>query len=162
MAYERTSGLAALLVTPTRKGTFLFGTLSGQLIMSLIQMALLIGFGVIVIWALGPESPGADTDSGRFWLAGVAMGACWARSSAPTARPAISASCSAILALLGGCWWPRWDCSQASRTAVKVLPTTWAATGVDQHHPARTGIDQCGAGSARSAGFCGSILPIGV
>lgn len=49
-AYERQQGtLRRLLTTPSRKATFLLGTISGQVAMALIQMLLLVGFGIWVM-----------------------------------------------------------------------------------------------------------------
>ena len=49
-ASERQQGtLRRLLTTPSRKATFLLGTISGQVAMALIQMFLLIGFGILVM-----------------------------------------------------------------------------------------------------------------
>ena len=49
-AYERQQGtLRRLLTTPTSKATFLLGTISGQVVMALIQMSLLILFGVFAL-----------------------------------------------------------------------------------------------------------------
>jgi ABC-2 type transport system permease protein len=44
-ADERTQGtLKRLLTTPTTSATFLVGTISGQVVMALVQMLLLVGF----------------------------------------------------------------------------------------------------------------------
>lgn len=49
-AYERQQGtLRRLLTTPSRKATFLLGTISGQVVMALVQMLLLVGFGILVM-----------------------------------------------------------------------------------------------------------------
>ncbi|HEX6268824.1 MAG TPA: ABC transporter permease, partial [Anaerolineales bacterium] len=49
-AYERQQGtLRRLLTTPSHKGTFLLGTISGQVAMALVQMLLLVGFGILVM-----------------------------------------------------------------------------------------------------------------
>ena len=46
-AYERTVGtLRRLLTTPTKKATFLLGTITGQLGQAVVQMALLLLFAV--------------------------------------------------------------------------------------------------------------------
>src|SRR5688572_32636030 len=47
-AYERQQGtLRRVLTTPTSKATFLLGTISGQVVMALIQMTLLVLFAVL-------------------------------------------------------------------------------------------------------------------
>lgn len=49
-AYERQQGtLRRILTTPTSKATYLLGTISGQVVMALVQMSLLILFGVFVM-----------------------------------------------------------------------------------------------------------------
>ena len=49
-AYERQKGtLRRLLTTPTRKVTYLLGTITGQVVMALVQMLLLVGFGMLVM-----------------------------------------------------------------------------------------------------------------
>ena len=40
---------ARLLTTPSSKATFLLGTISGQVVMALVQMLLLVGFGILVM-----------------------------------------------------------------------------------------------------------------
>ena len=46
-AYERQKGtLRRLLTTPTRKSTYLLGTIVGQVLTALVQMLLLVGFGI--------------------------------------------------------------------------------------------------------------------
>src|SRR5215813_14865643 len=57
-AYERQQGtLQRLLTTPSSKATFLLGTISGQVVIALIQMSLLVGFGILVMkltWGRNP------------------------------------------------------------------------------------------------------------
>jgi ABC-2 type transport system permease protein len=133
MAYERTSGtLRRLLVTPSRMATFLLGTLSGQLLMSLVQMALLIGFGVLVMGVNWGSSPaGLIVLLVSFGLAGVAMGTMLGTFTR-TDRQAgnLSIMLGMVMALLGGCWWPMEFFPEGVQTAVKVLPTTWAMQGL--------------------------------
>jgi ABC-2 type transport system permease protein len=133
MAYERTSGtLRRLLVTPSRMATFLLGTLSGQLLMSLVQMALLIGFGVLVMGVNWGSSPaGLIVLLVSFGLAGVAMGTMLGTFTR-TDRQAgnLSIMLGMVMALLGGCRWPMEFFPEGVQTAVKVLPTTWAMQGL--------------------------------
>ncbi|MEK7326605.1 MAG: ABC transporter permease, partial [Chloroflexota bacterium] len=57
-AYERAQGtLRRLLTTPTQKATYLLGTISGQLVIALAQMALLIIFGVFAMGLNWGQSP---------------------------------------------------------------------------------------------------------
>jgi ABC-2 type transport system permease protein len=49
-ASERQGGtLRRLLTTPSQKATYLLGTISGQVGMALVQMFLLVGFGILVM-----------------------------------------------------------------------------------------------------------------
>lgn len=133
MAYERTSGtLRRLLVTPSRKSTFLLGTLSGQVLLSLVQMALLVGFGVLVLGVNWGSSPAAlAMVLLAFSLAGVAMGTIlgtFTRTDSQANNLSIMLGMS--MALLGGCWWPMELFPANVQTAVKVLPTTWAMEGL--------------------------------
>jgi ABC-2 type transport system permease protein len=49
-ASERQGGtLRRLLTTPSSKTTFLLGTISGQVGMALVQMLLLVGFGIVAM-----------------------------------------------------------------------------------------------------------------
>ncbi|MGB9899174.1 ABC transporter permease, partial [Thermanaerothrix sp.] len=50
LAYERNTGtLSRVMTTPTSQAVFLVGTIGGQVLMALIQMGLLVGFGVLVL-----------------------------------------------------------------------------------------------------------------
>lgn len=133
MAYERTSGtLRRLLVTPSRKPTFLLGTMSGQVLMSMVQMALLIGFGVLVLgvsWGTSPVALLMVLVS--FSLAGVAMGTMLgAFTQTASQASSISIIMGMLMALLGGCWWPMELFPQGLQSVVKALPTTWAMQGL--------------------------------
>ena len=90
-AYERQQGtLRRLLTTPTSKSTFLLGTISGQVLMALVQMLLLIGFGMLVMelnW--GQLAGRAGADAGRFCPGSRRAGHHAGRLlSKPKARPA--------------------------------------------------------------------------
>ena len=50
LCYEREKGtLRRLLTTPTTKATFMIATITGQVLIALCQMALLITFGILVM-----------------------------------------------------------------------------------------------------------------
>lgn len=132
-AYERQIGtLRRLLVSPTRRATYLLGTIFGQVLMALVQMLLLIGFGVIVMKLNWAQSPGAlalilVTSALAAAALGTAMGA-----FVKTAGQAngLSIMVGMIMALLGGCWYPIELFPEFVRTATKVLPTRWAMQGM--------------------------------
>ncbi|MBI2333666.1 MAG: ABC transporter permease, partial [Chloroflexi bacterium] len=57
-AFERQQGtLRRVLTTPTSKATFLFGTISGQVVMALIQMSLLVLFGMFALQLKWGQEP---------------------------------------------------------------------------------------------------------
>jgi ABC-2 type transport system permease protein len=132
-AYERQQGtLRRILTTPTSKATYLFGTIAGQVFMALIQMSLLVLFGVFVM----------ALDWGRDLLAlfvillcaalaagaiGTAMGTFVKTESQASG---LSIMAGMVMALLGGCWYPLELFPAAVQNVVKILPTTWAMQGM--------------------------------
>lgn len=131
--FERLAGtLRRLLVTPTRKSTYLLGTLSAQLIMGLIQIGLLVGFGMLVLGVDYGSSPlGLIILMVAFALSGVALGTLmgtFTRTDSQANNLSIMLGMS--MALLGGCWWPMELFPETVQTVVKVLPTTWAMQGL--------------------------------
>jgi ABC-2 type transport system permease protein len=132
-AFERQSGsLRRLLATPTRKSTFLFGAIGGQVLISLVQMALLVTFGVWVMKLNWGQSPAAlALLLFAIALTGAALGTALG-AFVKTERQAsgLSIMLGMVLALLGGCWYPLELFPQAARTVVNILPTTWAMQGL--------------------------------
>jgi ABC-2 type transport system permease protein len=132
-AYERMYGtLRRLLTTPTRTTTYLLGTITGQLGTGLVQMALLIGFGVVVMGVNWGHAPlGLIILLVSFGLAAVAMGTMlgtFVRSDSQASN--LSIMLGMTMALLGGCWFPRELFPPAARTVTSVLPTHWAMQGL--------------------------------
>jgi ABC-2 type transport system permease protein len=123
--------LLRLVSTPTRKATFLLGTISSQLILAVIQMAILMGFGVVVLGVQWGRSPtGLALIMVSFALASVAMGVMLG-TIVRSERQAnnLSIMMGMVMALLGGCWWPLELFPQVLQKVVRVLPTTWAMQG---------------------------------
>lgn len=132
-AYERQAGtLRRLLTTPTGRGTYLLGSILGNVFWALVQMTLLVLFGALVLgvpWARQP-----------FALAILMVASCLAAAAfgtmlgtfVRTANQAngVSIMLGMVMALLGGCWYPIELFPEVVRTAVKVLPTTWAMQGM--------------------------------
>jgi ABC-2 type transport system permease protein len=59
-AFERQKGtLRRLLMSPTRKATYLLGTIAGQVAAALVQMLLLVVFGAVVLKLPWGRDPGA-------------------------------------------------------------------------------------------------------
>jgi ABC-2 type transport system permease protein len=128
-AFERLIGtLRRLLVTPTRKSTFLFGSISGQFLLALVQMTILVAFGILVMnvpW--GREPAALAVVLVTFGLAGVALGTMlgtFVKTDSQASNLSIMIGMS--MALLGGCWWPMELFPPTLQQIVKVLPTTWA------------------------------------
>jgi ABC-2 type transport system permease protein len=132
-AYERQKGtLRRLLVTPTSKGTLLIGTILGQVSTALVQMLLLVGFGILVLHVNWGQSVAA--------LAVMMIASALAAAALGTAlgtfvktegqANSLSIMLGMVMALLGGCWYPIEMFPQFVRSAVKILPTTWAMQGM--------------------------------
>ena len=132
-AYERQKGtLRRLLTTPTSHATILFSTILGQVLTALVQMLLLIGFGVIVMGVQWGRSPAALalmlTTSA---LAAAALGTMLGTFVKSEGQAnGLSIMLGMVMALLGGCWYPLELFPQAVQSAVKVLPTTWSMEGL--------------------------------
>lgn len=133
LVYERTMGtLRRLITTPTKKSTFLMGTISGQYVLALVQMAMLVGFGIWVMgvnW--GQSILGLAAILLTFGLASVALGVTlgtFVKTEGQASNLSIAAGMT--MALLGGCWWPIELFPEGVRTFVHILPTTWAMDGL--------------------------------
>jgi ABC-2 type transport system permease protein len=132
-AYERLMGtLRRLLTSPTRKSTFLFGAVSSQFLIALVQMIILVVFGILVMRvAWGREPAALAVILVTFGLAGVALGTMmgtFVRTDSQASNLSIIIGMS--MALLGGCWWPLELFPPTLQQIVKVLPTTWAMSAL--------------------------------
>ncbi len=132
-AYERQKGtLRRLLTTPTRKSTYLLGTILGQVLTALVQMLLLIGFGILVMklnWGSQPLALAVMMVSSA--LAAAALGATLGTFVKTEAQASgLSIMVGMVMALLGGCWYPLEMFPQVVQNIVKILPTTWAMRGL--------------------------------
>jgi len=132
-AYERQQGtLRRILTTPTTKATYLLGTIAGQVFFALVQMSLLILFGIFVMklnWGRDPLAlfvilTAAALAAGAI---GTAMGT-FVKSEGQA--NGLSIMVGMIMALMGGCWYPIEMFPSTIQTAVKILPTTWAMQGL--------------------------------
>ena len=132
-ASERQGGtLRRLLTTPSSKTTFLLGTISGQVGMALIQMFLLVGFGIFAMklnWGREPLALfvllfASDLAAAAF---GTTLG-----TFIKTAGQAVGLSImfGMLFAMLGGCMYPLELFPPAIQNAVRILPTTWAMEGM--------------------------------
>ena len=132
-AYERTQGtLRRVMTTPTRKSTYLVGTITGQVLTALVQMSLLLGFGILVMHVNWGQSPLAlIIMMVASALAAAALGTMLGTFVKTESQASgLSVMLGMVMALLGGCWYPLELFPQAVQTAVKVLPNTWAMNGL--------------------------------
>ena len=132
-AYERQQGtLRRLLTTPSRKATFLLGTISGQVVMALVQMLLLVGFAILVMklnWGREPLALFVILFASA--LAAAAFGTTMGTFIKTEGQASgLSVMFGMVFALMGGCWYPLELFPPAIQNAVKVLPTTWAMQGM--------------------------------
>jgi ABC-2 type transport system permease protein len=132
-AYERQKGtLRRLMTTPTTRSTFLFGTILAQVLTALVQMALLIGFGVFVMKVNWGQSPSALIIMlVASALAASALGTMLGTLVKTESQAmGLSIMLGMVMALLGGCWYPLELFPEVVRNIVKVLPTTWSMQGL--------------------------------
>ena len=132
-AYERQQGtLRRLLTTPSYKATFLMGTISGQVAMALVQMLLLVGFGILAMklnWGREPLALFIILFCSA--LAAAAFGTTMGTFIKTEGQAnGLSIMFGMVFALMGGCWYPLELFPPAIQNAVKVLPTTWAMQGM--------------------------------
>jgi ABC-2 type transport system permease protein len=132
-AYERQKGtLRRLLTTSTRKSTYLLGTIFGQVVTALIQMLLLITFGIFVMklnWGSQPLALAVMMVASA--LAAAALGTTLGTFVKTESQASgLSIMTGMVMALLGGCWYPLEMFPQVVQNIVKVLPTTWAMRGL--------------------------------
>lgn len=132
-AYERQQGtLRRVLTTPTSKANYLLGTISGQVVMALAQMSLLILFGIFVMklgWGREPLAlfillTSAALAAGAI---GTAMGT-FVKTEGQASG--LSIMMGMVMALMGGCWYPIELFPAVVQNIVKILPTTWAMQGL--------------------------------
>jgi ABC-2 type transport system permease protein len=132
-AYERQQGtLRRLLTTPATKATFLLGTITGQVAMALVQMLLLVGFGILVMklsWGRDPLALFLILFTSALAAAafGTTMGT-FIKSEGQASG--LSVMFGMGFALMGGCWYPLELFPPAIQNIVKILPTTWAMQGM--------------------------------
>jgi ABC-2 type transport system permease protein len=132
-AFERQRGtLRRILTTPTGKGTYLLGTILGNVLWALVQMTLLMIFGALVMkvnWADNPAALAVMMTASA--LAAAALGTMLGTIVKTESQASgLSIMLGMVMALLGGCWYPIELFPQAVRNIVVVLPTTWAMRGM--------------------------------
>jgi ABC-2 type transport system permease protein len=164
-AMERTRGtLRRLVVAPARKSTFLLGTISGQMGQAIVQMTLLVVFGIYVMkvdW--GQSVPALAVMLVTFGLASVALGVTMG-TFVKTGGQANNLSIAAgmAMALLGGAWFPMEIFPPGAQTLAKFLPTTWAVQGLNELVMRGGGMADILLPAAVLTGFAILFLAIGV
>jgi ABC-2 type transport system permease protein len=132
-AFERQRGtLRRLLTTPTGKGTYLLGTILGNVFWALVQMTLLMAFGALVMkvnWAKDPAAMAVMLTASA--LAAAALGTMLGTFVKTEGQASgLSIMLGMVMSLLGGCWYPIELFPAVVRNVVKILPTTWAMQGL--------------------------------
>ncbi len=132
-AYERQQGtLRRLLTTPSHKATFLLGTISGQVAVALVQMLLLVTFGILAMqlnWGREPLALFVILFCSA--LAAAAFGTTMGTFIKTEGQASgLSIMFGMVFALMGGCWYPLELFPPTIQNAVKILPTTWAMQGM--------------------------------
>lgn len=164
-AWERQQGtLRRILTTPTSKATYLLGTIIGQVVMALMQMSLLVLFGILVMkleWGRDPLALFVIMTAGALAAAaiGTAMGTFIKSEGQATG---LSIMAGMVMALMGGCWYPLELFPPAIQTIVKILPTTWAMQGMLDLVLRGGGLIDILPEAAVLLGFAGIFLGIGV
>jgi ABC-2 type transport system permease protein len=133
MTYERLRGtLRRLMTTPTEKSIFLLATILGHVLWALVQMTLLVVFGVLVMkvnWAQDPAALVVMMLASI--LAAAALGTMLGTMVKTEGQASgLSIMLGMVMALLGGCWYPLELFPAVVQNLVKVLPTTWSMQGM--------------------------------
>jgi ABC-2 type transport system permease protein len=131
-AYERQQGtLRRVLTTPTSKATFLLGTISGQVIVALIQMTLLILFGRFALGLHWGNPLALALILICTALAAAAIGSTMGTFIKTEGQATgLSVMLGMVMAMMGGCWYPIELFPAVVQNIVKILPTTWAMQGL--------------------------------
>jgi len=129
---ERTMGTLRRLVTmPTGKGVILAGKILGRFTLGVIQMAIMIVFGQLILGVNWGNSPAAMAMVAlSFGLAATAFGI-FIATVVRTENQAdgMVTLATFLLAPLGGAWFPLEITPVSFQTVAQVLPTTWAMRG---------------------------------
>ena len=131
-AYERQQGtLRRILTSPTSKATLLLGTISGQVVMALIQMTLLVLFAYFA-FKLNWGNPLAvflvlACSALAAAAIGTAMGT-FIKSEGQASGLSIMAGM--LMGMLGGCWFPLELFPPVMQKIAMIFPTYWSMQGL--------------------------------
>jgi len=131
-AYERGQGtLRRVLTTPTSKATFLLGTISGQVVMALIQMTLLVLFAIFAFKLNWGNPIGLYIILTCACLAAAAIGTTMGTFIKSEGQATgLSIMAGMMMAMLGGCMYPLELFPPFMQTVSKIFPTSWAMQGL--------------------------------
>ncbi|KXK12690.1 MAG: ABC transporter permease [Chloroflexi bacterium OLB14] len=131
-AYERQQGtLRRILTTPTSKATFLFGTISGQVLMALIQMTLIVLFAFLAFKLNWGNPIGLYIVLSCSCLAAAAIGTAMGTFIKSEGQAVgLSIMAGMLMGMLGGCWFPIELFPPFMQSFAKIFPTTWAMQGL--------------------------------
>lgn len=131
-AYERQGGtLRRILTTPTSKATFILGTISGQVVMALFQMTLLVLFAVLAFKLNWGNPIGLYIILTCACLAAAAIGTAMGTFIKSEGQATgLSIMAGMLMAMLGGCMYPIELFPPFMQSAARILPTTWAMQGL--------------------------------
>lgn len=133
MAFDRERGtLKRLLASPTSRLTYFSATILAQVLISLVQVTLLMIFGVLFLNAPWLDRPGITyLLLIAFCLASAGLGAflgSMVRNSSQAST--LSSTFGMLFSLLAGAWFPIEYFPSLMQTTAKLLPTYWAMEGL--------------------------------
>lgn len=120
-----------MFTTPTSKAVYFFGKVIARMLMGLIQMVILVFFGMYILRVDWGNDPllllGFLT---CFSLAGTSFGLMLGAFCKSTKQAdSLTTLFSMLMAALGGAWWPLEITPASYQTLVRAIPSTWAMLG---------------------------------
>ena len=163
-AYERQQGtLRRILTTPTSKATFILGTISGQVVMALIQMSLLVLFAILAFKLNWGNPIGLYIILTCACLAAAAIGTTMGTFIKSEGQASgLSVMAGMLMGMLGGCWYPIELFPPFMQTVSKIFPTTWAMQGLLDLSLRGAGVVEILPEAGVLVGFAGIFFAIGV
>ena len=131
-ASDRENGtFSRINTTPTSKFTYFMGKLLSRFLMGMIQMSILVLFGMFILKVNWGSSPFLLLlFLSCFGWAGTSLGIMLG-AFVKTSKQANSLTplFSMLMAALGGAWWPLEITPPSYQTIVRIFPSTWAMLG---------------------------------
>ena len=120
-----------MFTTPTSKAIYFLGKVLARMLMGLIQMVILVFFGMYILrvnWGNDPLLLLAFLTC--FSLAGTSFGLMLGAFCQSTKQAdGLTTLFSMLMAALGGAWWPLEITPASYQAIVRVIPSTWAMLG---------------------------------